>query len=235
MQYFTYADLANKVQRDLGLEQEEAVRPVELLGYCNEAIDEAESEIHTLYEDYFLTSATISLVQGTATYAMPANIYASKIRAVLYSSGNTIYSIDRIREFKKFMDIMLSNSTATSANYRYFMVNDSAIAGVKLQLVPTARETLPNAITMWYLRNANRLAADDDICDIPEFTPFVMQWMKMRCYEKMGDPRTPFAASLVDQQRKQMVETLTAMIPDGDNMIEADTSHYSDMSIQGDY
>lgn len=235
MQYFTYAELANKVLRDLGLEQEEIVRPVEMLGYCNEAIDEAESEIHTCYEDYFLTSATISLVQGTSTYSLPANIYANKIRAVLYTVGNTIYTIPRIKEFGKFIDIMLSNSTGTGCEYRYFIVNDSAAAGIKLQLVPPVRETSANAVTIWYLRNANRLAADTDICDIPEFSQFVIQWMKMRCYEKSGDSRTPFAAGLVDAQRKQMVETLTAMVPDGDNELEADLSHYRDMSLSGDF
>lgn len=233
MQYFTYADLANKVLRDLGLEQEEIVRPVELLGYCNEAIDECESEIHTIYEDYFLTSATISLVQGTSTYSLPANIYANKIRAILYTVGSTVYTVPRIKEFNKFLDIMLSNNAGGSGSYRYFIVNDSAAAGIKLQLVPAPHETSANAITVWYLRNANRLALDTDICDIPEFSQFVIQWMKMRCYEKSGDSRTPFAAGIVEQQRKQMVDTLSAMVPDGDNEIESDLSHYRAMS--GDF
>lgn len=234
MQYSTYLAIATKVKRDLGLEQDDFISPSELIGYCNEAIDECESEIHTIYEDYFLTSATVSLVQGTATYSMPSNIYANKIRAVIYTNGSTIYTVDRIKELNKFIDIMVTDQFSTSAAYRYFLVNDSATAGIKLQLVPPSRETLPNAITIWYLRNANRMGGDADICDIPEFSTFVIQWMKMRCYEKQGDARFTAAIQMVDQQRGQMVETLSAMVPDGDNELEADVSHYRAMSIMGD-
>jgi hypothetical protein len=73
---------------------------------------------------------------------------------------------------------------------------------------------------------------DTSICDIPEFTSFVIQWMKMRCYEKEGDPRFEGAAGLVQQQRKQMIDTLTNMVPDGDNEVEMDTSFYEDMAIK---
>ena len=234
MRYWTYAEIKSKVLKDLGLEQEESVRDDELLAYCNEAIDECESEIHTIYEDYFLTSATVDLVSGTSLYAMPSNIYANKIRGVVYRNGNTVYPVTRIKELNRFIDIMMTSTNDTSASYRYFLINNSAATGIQMQLVPASRETLPAAITMWYLRNANRMVALTDICDIPEFTSFVIQWMKMRCYEKEGDGRFQAAATMTDQQRQQMVETLSAMIPDGDTSLEADTSHYRDMMIQGD-
>jgi len=100
--------------------------------------------------------------------------------------------------------------------------------------VPTARDTVPNGLTLYYLRNANRMLVDSSVCDIPEFTSFIIQWIKMRCYEKEGDSRFQLAGTLVDQQRRQMIETLTSMVPDGDNEIDSDVSHYRAMMIEGD-
>ena len=79
MKYWTWAELKDKVQRDLDLEGEVFINETELLGYANEAIDEVERQVHTLYEDYFLTKAVISLVDGTEEYALPTDIYAFKI------------------------------------------------------------------------------------------------------------------------------------------------------------
>ena len=46
--YWTWAQVKTKIMNDLDLNEETFIRPSELLEYCNEAIDEAEAEIHTL-------------------------------------------------------------------------------------------------------------------------------------------------------------------------------------------
>lgn len=229
MRYWTYAEIRDKVLRDLGLEQEEFIRASEMMAYCNEAIDEAEAEIHTLYEDYFLTYANINLVSGTSTYSLPTNIYASKIRGLLYKNNDLIYPVRRVKELNRFEDIEVTTDNNSSEAYRYFLVNDSATTGVKLQLVPASRDTLTNGLKLWYIRNANRMTADVDTCDIPEFISFVLQYMKYRCYEKQGDPRMQPAMAALEQQRRQLNVTLGNMIPDGDNELEMDTSFYKDM------
>lgn len=229
MRYWTYGEIKDKVQKDLGLEQEEIVRTSEMMAYCNEAIDEAEAEIHTLYEDYFLTSASISLVTGTSLYSLPTNIYAAKIRGINYINNDLIYPVRRIREMDRFEDIDVTALSDTSRSYRYLLVNDSASTGMQLKLTPASRETLTNGLKVWYIRNANRMTADADICDIPEFTSFVIQYMKFRCYEKEGDPRAQLAQGLLEQQRTQLNATLSSMVPDGDNQVEMDLTFYEDM------
>lgn len=229
MRYWTYAEIRDKVLKDLGLEQEEFIRVDEMLEYCNEAIDEAEAEIHTLYEDYFLTSADINLVAGTSLYSLPTNIYASKIRGLNYINGNDIYPVKRVKEYARFEDIDNTSVNDTSMRYRYFLRNNSSASGVQLQLVPASRENLTSGLKLWYIRNANRMTTGTDVCDIPEFTSFVLQYMKYRCYEKQGDPRMQAALVALEQQRKQLNVTLGNMIPDGDNELELDLSFYRDM------
>lgn len=228
MRYWTYLEIKTKVQKDLDIEQEEFVTSSELMAYCNEAIDEAEAEIHTVYEDYFLNYATINLVASTNTYALPTDIYANKIRGIIFKSGSEMYPLKRIKETDKFEDIMRTNEYDTSAPYRYILTNPSS-AGIQLYIVPTIRETITAGLTIWYIRNATRMTADADICDIPEFTSFVMQYMKMRVYEKEGNPNLNVAVSLLEQQRNQMRATLSNKIIDGDNEVEKDLTFYQDM------
>jgi hypothetical protein len=230
MKLWAYSEIKDKVQKDLGIEQEEFVVASELLGYCNEAIDEAEAEIHSIYEDYFLRSNPINLVAGTNVYSLPTDIYANKIRGIIFKQGNTIYPLRRIRFSDKFEDIKNTETFNTSGAYRYLTINTDATTGVQLQIVPPPRDNVTDGLTIWYLRNANRLAADTDVCDIPEFVHFVMQFMKVRVYEKEGHPNLAVAANQLEQQRRQMVSTLTNMIPDYDNEIEKDLSIYEDMS-----
>ena len=74
---FTWATLRAKIQRDLDLQDEIFITNTELLGYANEAIDEAEQEVLTIYEDYFLTNENLALVTGTAEYSGRAGISIS--------------------------------------------------------------------------------------------------------------------------------------------------------------
>jgi hypothetical protein len=223
--FWTYSEIKAKILRDLDCEDESFVQPSELLDYVNEAIDEAEAEIHSIYEDYFLTSATITLVSGTDAYSLPSDIYAQKIRAVLYKNGSTVTKIKRLPASKKF-DIYTDNLTTTESagNYDYFLKNTTA-GTPQIVFTPPPAES-GAYITVWYLRNANRLTLDASVCDIPEFVSFVIQYVKVRVYEKEGHPNLSLAVAGLAHQRQMMTDTLTAMVPDGDNLIEADLSHY---------
>ena len=68
------------------------------------------------------------------------------------------------------------------------------------------------------------------LVDIPQFATFVMQWVKCRCLEKEGDPRMEGASLILQQQRKQMVDTLATRVPDLDDEVEPDFSAYQEMS-----
>lgn len=228
MQYWTYAELKDKIQKDLDLEQETFVAPTELLGYANEAIDFVEAEIHTINEDYFLAKANLALVAGTSDYDLPSDIFANKIRAVIYNDGNRMYEVKRIRKVNKFYDIAVTNHYNTDDIYRYIILNNSATDNPQLHLVPPSKETSANHVTVWYLRNANPVADDTSVIDIPEFINVVIQHMKVRCYEKEGNPNLDGAKAELQVLIKQMQDTLTQMVVDEETELMADLSAYYD-------
>lgn len=350
--------MRDKILRDLDLEDETFISPDELIGYFNEALSESESEILTIYEDYFLTEYWIPLLIAQNEYELPFNIYGDKIRKIMYHNGPIIYEVERFKRLHEFSDIAYSEQYGQSDDYRYLLTND-VVGPSKVVLHPTSRET---AITqpfgssqffplkMRYIRNCNRVPLVGEYCnpefvavtqvntgtnriavnsgtknygiiqkykpgcwpgsiayktgdavrlkampngtlptgfsedttyyvylasagviglasskqnalagttlaipdtgtggfiirvaattaiiestiiDIPEFATFVMQWVKVRCLEKEGDPRTQGAALILVQQKEQMVSTLTKRVPDDDDCIQGDFSLYSDMS-----
>lgn len=234
MKYPTYADMKAKVEQDLDFQDEEIVGPDEMLGYFNDAVRDAESEILGIYEDYFLNNKDIPITEGEAFYCLPEDIFATKIRGVVYHSGSLIYPIRRVRDMKKFQDVqVLDFYSSTSMNYRYIILNRSAAAGVQFQLIPPSRETADNVVTVWYIREANRLVLDTDVCDIPEFISFIYAFVKVECRKKEFNGYCPQEElDRLERQRKLMIDSLTAMVPDQDTEIEKDMSFYHDQYDQ---
>jgi len=228
MKYWTLAEITDKIKQDLDLEAEDFVRPAELTGLINEAIDEAEAEIHALYEDYFLSKSTISITSGTEEYDLPADIYAHKIRRLVYNNGSSVYTINRIQDWKKFEVKAIADNFATSDLYQFFLVN-STPGSPKVVIVPKARDTGPY-LTLWYLRNANRLSATTDVCDIPEFINFIFQKVTVLVHEKEGNPNLGMDYQNLERERQLMVGVLAQMVPDAENEIELDTSFYEEMN-----
>jgi len=230
--YWTLAEIRTKINRDLDLESEVFIQPEELVGYINEAIDEAEAEIHSIYEDYFLRDEYLPLATGQQQYDLPADIYAHKIRKIIFSDDQSkTYEVARIPESQKFQDIALTERFRSTEFYRYLLVN-STPGSPKIYFVPTIREddTGSNLMRIWYLRNANRLSADTDVCDIPEFVHFVIAYAKQRCLEKEGHVMLPYWENQAEKQRRLMIDTLKSMIPDGETIIEPMMDHYEEMS-----
>lgn len=225
----TYAEVRDKIERDLDLQEELFISPEELLSYCNEAIDEAEAEIHTLSDFYFETKYQIPLVQGQSVYALPSDMYAHKIRKIIYSASDDLYPVERIAHSNKFEIIADIQQNGSSDDYRYSLEHD-ATEGMQLVLYPASRETSSTLMTLWYIRNAARIEEETDVIDIPEFINFIYQYMRWRCYEKEGHPNTQEALAALERQRTLMVQTLSEMVPDNTGNIEQDMSFYWEMS-----
>ena len=221
MKRWTWLEIKTKVQDDLDLKSEVFISPTELLGYANEAIDEAESLVHTLYQDYYLTNTTISLVASQQDYDVPTDIYADKIRRLLIADGSRNYEIKRIRNISKIPHIQDSD------DLRYILINDSANSNVKIRMYPTPSSA--KTATIWYIRNANELASDTDTCDLPEIaTQFVIQFMKQRCYEKEGHPNVVKAMQDTERLRMKLEATLAERVDDDNNTIEPNLDFYWD-------
>lgn len=231
MKYWTWAEIRAKVEAEIDLEDENFVRPAELLGYANEAIDEAEAEIHTLYEDYFLKFVDIPITANTEYISVATqmpDIYADKIRRIIYKNqGNSVYTLNRIRDWKKFEQKSAMDQQSSTDLLEYFLVNRTP-GNPEILLVPKAYEA--GTMKVWYLRNANRLATDTDICDIPEFINFVFAHIKVKVYGKEGHPGYPEAMQKLEQERERMNAVLSNRVPDADNEIDMDLSAYNEMN-----
>lgn len=166
MKIWTYGEAKTKILTDCDLNDEVFVSPNELIGYFNEGLKEAEAEIHTMNAeaDYFLTKAFVPLVTGTGKYNLPDNIYANKIRNVLYVNGSVIYPVNQYRRRGKFINMAFTDQYGSADDYRYALFND--VPGqARMELHPVSRETAilpPSAsastpMIMWYMRNCARI------------------------------------------------------------------------------
>ena len=225
MNLVTYSNIKTKLQNDLDLMDEDFVTEAELLGYMNEAIDDAETLIHTLGIEarYFLTTDTLTLVNGTSDYDMPSDIYANKLVKVFYINGSSKYEIPRVR------DLATIPFFQSGENYQYLVFN--LTAGVKQRFYPTPAEA-GAYIQRYYIRNVRALTtstASTNTCEIPECINFLYQHVKMRVYEKEGNPNLMKAIQDVKIQYELMGQTLREMVPDGNDAVQFDTSFYEDM------
>ncbi len=221
MQLWTYGNAKAKVENELDIQGANFIDDTEMLSFFNSAIDEAESIIHQLHEDYFLTNDYVALVLGTSDYDMPTNIYSSKLRIVYFKSDSERYEMKRI----KLASIPMVDD---SDPYSYNIENNSGAGGTRFVIYPTARETDSTLIRRWYIRNATPVTTDSSIIDIPEFIDFIFRHVKVGCASKMGHPRLAFFTTELDEKRQEMRDTLKTMVVDGNTDIEEDRSFYDD-------
>lgn len=227
MRFWTKSELITKVENDLDLRDEIYITPEEMLGYLNEAIDEAEAHIHDIYEDYFLTKTTVTLVNGTAGYDLPADIYGNKIRGIVFNDGSTIYALKRIRGGDEFIEAALINQYSNSTDFYKYILTNSSTSGYKIELFPTPGAS--GTLTIWYIRNAKELVDDTDACDIPEAANYIMQFMKVRCYEKEpGHPNNTMAQMALAKLEQRFIDTMSNRVDDSDTTIVADLSFYEE-------
>lgn len=85
---------------------------------------------------------------------------------------------------------------------------------------------------VWFIRNVDIPDADTDTIDFPEFWHFVAQHVIVNCLKKeIGNPRLQVELQTLEQYRMQMLETLSNMVPDQDDLVEQDFSSYNEEMI----
>lgn len=230
----TYAELKAKIERDMDTEGEEFIQATELLELFNDAIRKCEAHIHKLgLEDvYFKTYDNPSLVSGTADYAMPTNIFASKLLECVYSSGGTIFEIKRLKgKDKHVRKALIDNDSGSSPTYIYDLRHDTASGGIKWVLIPSAKETSATSVTRWFIRKAQAMSVDASICDLPEVCYNVIYaYVAWRIWGKEGDGRAMEAKATLDEETELMLTSLAQMTEDDETEMEKDLSHYDEMS-----
>ena len=129
MKLWTYKEALDKIVLDndlaeIFLTNQAFVTKNEMIGYFNEALTDAESEIQAANKDYFLTKYYIPLVEGVKTYNLPENIMANKIRGILYSNGSLTYAVEPLKRLDKFENMELLDKYGTTNYYSYNLKND---------------------------------------------------------------------------------------------------------------
>lgn len=219
---WTASEVIEKIQDEMDLQEETFIQEQEYLDMMNEAINVAEALIHNMNEDYFLTRTGISLVASTASYSLPSDIYANKIRHLQFKQNQT--KMYQIREEKlsrvKFIDTNVSNQ-----DFVYILENSIA-SGQQITFLPTPQANDSTSVTMWYIRNAKRVTVITDSIDIPEFIEYIFAFMKRKIAMKERSPLLPDYIDELDRASNLMTQTLDDMIPDEDKTIDPDLSFY---------
>lgn len=223
MQFTTYAEAKERILDDLDLQEETFIKASELKRLFNKSVKKAEAKIHTIYEDYFLTSALITILANQSELSLPCDIYAQKIRAFIYDNGVTAYKLRKIPDFRDIPFIEQSTDI-----YAYLLTNAKS-RGPKVKLYPTPLATDSTSLTCWYLRQARKIVNDSDEVDIPEFIDYVIEDTKLSCMKKEGHPLLAEQMKDVEDLEKLMIDTLTAKVVDDENKIQMDLSFYRDM------
>jgi hypothetical protein len=168
---------------------------------------------------------------GQELLTIPTDIYANKIKNLVYSDGSLVYPVRRLKGPNTFEEIAdQQRATNVSDYYRYLLVNSSPGPQTRMLLVPRSREVSASNFRLWYLRQANRMVDDTSICDIPDFVHFIINRTCYQIWAKEGHPNAEAAKMKLEESRKLMTETLNEMIPDGDSEIVMDLSIYRDMN-----
>lgn len=100
----------------------------------------------------------------------------------------------------------------------------NATAGTAIDLTTTGTVFLEIRVA------ATQAIVDATIIDIPEFTNFVIQWAKCCAILKEIKAVPQEETDKLGDFKKQMIDSLTLAIPDDDDEIQADYSHYAEMS-----
>lgn len=243
MKLWTYNEIETKVRRDLGMQDTVFLTEEELVGLTNDAIDEAEQEILKINEDYFMRRTTLSLVDTVDSIALPTDIYANKIKGLVYKNGSIVYPVRRLKGLQKFLDAEHINTFSNNtADYQYMIQSATEGEQAKITLFPTPYES-GAFIVCWYLRNAKRVLQLSEgvtraqqlaiVIDVPEAMPFIFEHIKVACLKKekgQGSPPTMDETRDREAARKRLVDTLTEQTVDDSNEHVADLAHYAEHS-----
>lgn len=232
----TLKEIRDQVINDLDLEEETWITDAELNRWANEALKQAEAQVHSLYEDYFLVESdpvAIALDQNTVDY--PSDIYANKIRKIVFSDGTgnstASHEVKRVRNLLAAKSADFYGTDTTTPILRWTPTNKAG-EGRKIRLFPESGRA--GFLYIWYIRNAAEMVNDSDVCEIEEFEHYIVQYVKTKAYLKDGDPRADDSKILEEQYRNDMITTLSDMVPDDNNELDMDTDFYED-SVGGDY
>ena len=235
----TLGDIRDNLKDDLGLGQKDWLTNDELNAYIRRAVRNVHADILTMYEDYFLDFSTVEVAGNSSFIEYPENCYANKIRTVVFtnapvgSAGSYTTKITSFKDITKTEEYNILIDTPTSSPVRYWIPHSSTktVGEVKspvrqMKLVPSAIVDDGHAV-IWYIRKPIHLENDEDVCDIPEFTDYVLALAKKLYYAQDGDANYAIADKEAKEYKKLMQRTLSNMALDENTEMLQDNDFYN--------
>lgn len=230
MTYPTYQSMEAKLKNDLDLNEDTFIQDTEMQGYFNEAVAMIQHQVHTLAEDYLLAQAVIPVTAGDQDIQLPTNIYANKIRKIQWLLNESEkYEVLPIRNLN---DIPWVNYQDP---YQYILLNNGVTnintIGTVAKFYPALRATSSNALTVYYIRAVNTYVDETSVCDIPEWSNVITQYVRYKCFLKEGHPNAMNEKADLDLLVKNMNEALASRTMDENTQLSLDSrtlAGYSD-------
>lgn len=227
MKTYTFADLRTRVEAELDLKGENFITYEELLAYCNDAITEAEAELHRLQleDQYFLTNTTVTLNPGQTLIPFPSDIYANKIVSIICKDNDYTYKVKQYHNTHRMDRFERLLNADPSDIYQFIVINQVT---PQIMIAPPARGNSPQ-LTIWYIRSIARVTDDASVIEIPEFDVFIEALVKSKCRAKENlGAMPPDAQAEVQAAKSLMLDTLSNRVmeePDYDPYFEHYINH----------
>lgn len=230
------------VENEFDLVDEGFLSADEKVAIFNRGIQKAAADIYKLgiEDEYFQDEAALAMVSGASEIALPTNIYGHKIREIIYRSGTKVYEVKRTRRRSKFLQEERINAFSTGNDFYLYRIRNAGTAGgVKIKLIPAAKETSATVMTCYFMReaefiplvSAGSLAASRAAkIDLPPCANYIISYGLWRVAKKIPHPDLASYKDERDEERALMIDTLTRQIDDDNDEAIPDTTHYEESS-----
>src|SRR6185369_115459 len=154
----TLLSLSTQARQRADMVNSSFITDAELNSYINSSYAELYDLLTSCFEDYYVTSGNISLVQGQDTYTLPADFYKLLgVDLVVDSQGNAV-TLHAFQFSERNAYVFTPTWNVVGLNYlRYHLIGDS------IKFVPAPTQT--HTIKLYYVKAPVVLAADGDLID----------------------------------------------------------------------
>jgi hypothetical protein len=178
--------------RNFGEIREQFIGNPEILVYINAAIVKLNGIIQAEDPERFLSSNDEDIVDGTATYALPADFLQLKGVDVKLDDGN----------WKVMQKFQWETRTRFALNGSKEVVRYRAM-GANLRLHPTPDWTETGSVRLWYYPIATQLSGDSDTWNsIGYWDHYVMLYVTMMARLKAEENVTGIGQALRDYEKE---------------------------------
>lgn len=155
----TLLELRTQARQRADMENTQYVSDAEVNSYINSSIAELYDLLVQAFEDYYISSATITLVAGTDVYTLPNDFY--KVLGV---------DLDTSTNFQNSITLRAYNFAERNRNSFYGQVQSAQITDLQYHIQGPSIRFIPNPVqagfvNLWYVPAATKLVADIDTFD----------------------------------------------------------------------